>query len=217
MEPIFTKGIELYTHEHTSPVPPLLEELERETRERVPNSQMLTGRVEGTLLQMLVRISGARRVVDIGTYTGYSALMMAGGLPEGGELITCEVSEAHADIARRYFKRSPHGGKIRLALGPALATLSGLRDESVDFVFIDADKASYPAYYDESMRILRRGGLIAVDNVLWSGRVLAPTGEDADQDTRAIIAFNDRVRADERVEKVMLTVRDGVYLIRKSL
>lgn len=215
MKPLFPKDIKLYTHEHTSPVPPLLEELERETRERVPNSQMLTGRVEGTLLQMLVRISGARRVVDIGTYTGYSALMMAGGLPEDGELITCEVSEAHADIARRYFKRSPDGKKIRLAFGPALQTLSGLQGESVDFVFIDADKASYPAYYDESMRILRRGGLIAVDNVLWSGRVLASSDEAADQDTRAIIAFNEKVRGDGRVEKVMLTVRDGVYLIRK--
>jgi caffeoyl-CoA O-methyltransferase len=212
MERLFPEDIDLYTREHTSPASPLLEELERETREKVPGSQMLTGRVEGTLLRMLVRISGARRVVDIGTYTGYSALMMAEGLPEDGELITCEVSEAHADIARRYFLKSPHGGKIRLALGPALVTLSELQGESVDLVFIDADKTSYPAYYEESMRILRRGGLIAVDNVLWSGRVLAGP---RDEDTGAIIAFNEQVRKDERVEKVMLTVRDGVYIIRK--
>lgn len=212
MELLFPEGIDQYTHEHTSPASPLLEELERETREKMPGAQMLTGRVEGTLLKMLVSISGARRVVDIGTYTGYSALMMAEGLPEDGELITCEVSREHASMARRYFQRSPHGKKIRLVLAPALETLSEIPDWSVDFVFIDADKTSYPAYYDESMRILRNGGLIAVDNVLWSGRVLSTPEDD---DTKAIIDFNEKVTGDQRAEKVMLTVRDGVYLIRK--
>ncbi len=200
-----------YIEDHTGPVPPLLEELERETREKTRNPGMLTGKVEGTFLRMLVRVSGARKVVEIGTFTGYGALMMAEGLPADGELITCDVSEEHASIARRYFDRSPHGKKIRLVLGPAAETLRKIPDGSVDFVFVDADKESYPAYYEESVRILRTGGLIAADNVLWSGRVLSPEDEDA----RAIAFFNSRVQGDDRVEKVMLPVRDGVYLIRK--
>jgi len=200
-----------YIEDHAGPVPPLLEELERETREKTRNPGMLTGKVEGTFLRMLVRVSGARKVVEIGTFTGYGALMMAEGLPADGELITCDVSEEHASIARRYFDRSPHGKKIRLVLGPAAETLRKIPDGSVDFVFVDADKESYPAYYEESVRILRTGGLIAADNVLWSGRVLSPEDEDA----RAIAFFNSRVQGDDRVEKVMLPVRDGVYLIRK--
>jgi caffeoyl-CoA O-methyltransferase len=176
------------------------------------NPQMLTGKVEGRLLQMLVRISGAKRVVEVGTFTGYSALMMAAGLPESGELVTCEISRECAQIARRYFKKSVYGRKIRLHLGSALDTLSRLPDRSADLVFIDADKPSYALYYEESIRILRKGGLIAVDNVLWSGSVLKPD----DNDSRAIASLNERVKGDRRVEKVMLTVRDGIYLIRKK-
>lgn len=211
MERFFPENLERYIERHVSPVSPLLEELERETREKTRNPGMLTGKVEGTFLRMMVCVSGARKVVEIGTFTGYGALMMAEGLPADGELITCDVSEEHAAIARRYFDRSPHGKKIRFVLGPAAETLRQISDASVDFVFIDADKESYPAYYEESVRIVRSGGLIAADNVLWSGRVLAPE----DEDSRAIVFFNRRVQGDDRVEKVMLPVRDGVYLIRK--
>jgi caffeoyl-CoA O-methyltransferase len=203
--------LERYIEEHVGPVSPLLEELERWTKEETGRPGMLTGRVEGALLRMLVRIAGARRVVEIGCFTGYSALMMAEGLPEGGELVTCEILGEYASIAQKYFDRSPHGKKIRLALAPALETLSGIDDGSVDFVFIDADKELYPLYYEESVRILRSGGLIAADNVLWYGRVLSPE----DEESRAIVSFNRIVKRDERVEKVMLPVRDGVYLIRK--
>lgn len=200
-----------YVEENVGPVSPLLEELERETRERTGRPGMLTGRVEGSFLRMLVRLSGAKKIVEIGTFTGYSALMMAEGLPADGELVTCEVFGEYASIARKYFDRSPHGRKIRLVLGPAVETLGGISDESVDFVFIDADKEGYSLYYEESVRILRGGGLIAADNVLWYGRVLSPE----DDDSRAIVSFNRRVMSDARVEKVMLTLRDGVYLIRK--
>lgn len=200
-----------YIEDHAGPVSPLLEELERETREKTRNPGMLTGRVEGAFLRMLVGVLGARKVLEIGTFTGYGALMMAEGLPADGELITCDVSREYASFAQRFFDRSPHGKKIRLALGPAAGTLRGIPDGSVDFVFIDADKESYPAYYEESIRVLRGGGVIAVDNALWSGRVLSPE----DGDSRAIALFNRRVREDDRVEKVMLPVRDGVYLIRK--
>jgi caffeoyl-CoA O-methyltransferase len=206
------KELARYVEENVDPVSPLLEELERETREKTDNPGMLTGRVEGVLLRMLVRVSGARKVVEIGTFTGYSALMMAEGLPSEGELVTCEVSEEYASFARKYFRRSPHGSKIRLALGPAIDTLRGIPDGSVDFVFIDADKELYPRYYEESVRILRTGGVIVADNVLWYGQILSP--EDAD--SRAIVEFNRQVKADDRVEKVMLPVRDGVYLIRKQ-
>lgn len=211
MERFFPENLERYIERHAGPVSPLLEELERETREKTRNPGMLTGKVEGTFLRMLVCVSGARKVVEIGTFTGYGALMMAEGLPADGELVTCDVSEEHATIARRYFDRSPHGKKIRLVLGPAAETLRQIPDGSVDFVFIDADKESYPAYYEESVRIVRSGGLITADNVLWSGRVLSPE----DEDSRSIAFFNRRVQGDDRVEKVMLPLRDGVYLIRK--
>ena len=203
--------LERYIEENVGPVSPLLAELERLTKEETGRPGMLTGRVEGAFLRMLVRLSGARRVVEIGCFTGFSALMMAEGLPEDGELITCEILEEYAAIARKYFARSPHGRKIRLVLAPALETLGGIADGSVDFVFIDADKELYPLYYEESVRILRNGGVIAADNVLWYGRVLSPE----DDDSRAIVQFNRIVKGDERVEKVMLPVRDGVYLIRK--
>lgn len=204
--------IEKYVAEHSDSVPPLLEELEKETYEKTGYPQMLTGRVEGLFLQMLVRITGAKKVVDIGTFTGYSALMMAAGLPEGGGLTTCEIEEAHAAIARKYFMQSEHGSKIRLVLGPAIDTLRKIAIESVDFIFMDADKTSYGLYYEESIRILKKGGLMTVDNTLWYGRVLSPE----DDNSRAIVAFNETVRRDDRVEKVLLTIRDGITLIRKK-
>jgi caffeoyl-CoA O-methyltransferase len=211
MRLFFPEELERYAHAHTTRPSELMEELERQTKKCVPMSQMLTGRVEGTLLRMLVRISGAKRAVDVGTYTGYSALAMAEGLPPEGELITCEISEDHAELALRFIARSPRANQIRLRLGHALDTLREIPSGSTDFVFIDADKLSYPDYYEEGLRILRRGGLIAVDNVFWSGKVLDPK----DGDSRAISEFNELVKNDERVEKVMLSVRDGVYLIRK--
>lgn len=205
------KKIERYAADYTSPLSPLLEELQRETIRTMDNPQMLTGVVEGRLLQMLVTISGAERVLEIGTFTGFSALMMAEGLPDDGELITCEINKEHAAFARKYFRKSPHGRKIRLKMGSAVNTLKKISGRSIDFIFIDADKASYPLYYSESMRVLRKGGLIAADNALLSGKALAPD----DSDSRAIAVFNETVKNDSRAEKVFLPVRDGVYLIRK--
>jgi len=206
------KEIERYAGRHTGPVPRLLKELERETIERTGMANMLTGSVEGSFLKMLVRISGARRVVEIGTFTGYTALMIAAGLPEEAELTTMEISKRFAEIAERYFKKSPDRKKIKMVLGPAKDSLKGIADESIDFIFIDADKGSYPLYYGESKRILKRGGIIAADNALWYGRVLDPQ----DDDSRAVRRFNEIVKTDKDVEKVLLTIRDGVYLIRKK-
>jgi caffeoyl-CoA O-methyltransferase len=209
--PFILKEVEQYAESHTGPVSPIFLQLERETIEETDRANMLTGRVVGMFLKMLVQVSRAKKVIEIGTFTGYSALMMASGLPETGELVTCEVSVEYARIARKYFDRSPHGKKIDVQLAPALETVKKIPDGSVDFVFIDADKRSYHRYYEESLRILRQGGLIAVDNVLWYGSVLSP----CDEDSRAITSFNEMVLKDERVESVILTVRDGLSLIRK--
>ena len=203
-----------YIDGHTDDLSPLLEDLLAETEKITGRSYWSIGKVEGKLLQMLIRITNARRVVEVGTFTGFSALVMAEALPENGILMTCEFSREYADIALRYFNKSPYGNKIQLKLGPALQTLSAIPDTSVDFVFIDADKPSYSNYFDESLRILHPGGLIFVDNVFWRNKIFKKkiTNENA----RAIAAFNDKVLQEGRVEKVMLSVRDGVYLIRKK-
>ena len=202
---------EAYALAHTSPMSDLLEEIERFTLTETPYPSMLTGRVEGRFLQLMVQLSGARRVVDIGTFTGYSALAMAEVLPGDGRILTIEHSPEHARIARQFFARSPHGAKISLKEGEALHILQNLPEAETDLVFIDADKQNYSAYYGESMRILRDGGWILADNALWYGGVLDPQ----DQDSRAMAAFNDLVNADPRADKLFFTIRDGIYLIRK--
>lgn len=213
MTPIVPEALEHYCAAHTSPPEPLLGELAAYTRAHCQYAQMLTGPVEGRLLRMLVQISGARRVLEIGTFTGYSALSMAAGLPDGGELITCDVNPETSEIAQSFFDRSPHGGKIQLKRGRAIKTLRALPLEPpFDFVFLDADKESYLDYYEAVLPRLRPGGLIAADNTLWSGKVLDPK-ENSDH---AIVAFNAHVHGDVRVEHVLLSVRDGVLLIRKK-
>jgi len=213
MEAELAKIVEDYVDAHTDNVSQLLEELLAETEKITGRSRWSVGKVEGKLLQMLIKISNARRVVEVGTFTGYSALAMAEALPQDGVLTTLENSPEFADIAQRYFEKSPYGHKIQLKLGPALQSLQAIPDNSEDFVFIDADKPSYGLYFDEAMRILRSGGIIFVDNVFWRHKIFKKkiTNENA----RAIAAFNEKVRRETRVEKVMLSVRDGVYLIRK--
>lgn len=199
---------------HTDDVSLLLEELMAETESITGRSFWSIGKVEGKLLQLLIKMSGTERAVEVGTFTGYSALVIAEALPEDGILTTCENSRQYADIARRYFDKSPYGRKINLQLGPALQTLKKIPAGSEDFVFIDADKPSYGDYFDEALRILGPGGLIFVDNVFWRNKIFKKkiTNENA----RAIAGFNEKVRQEDRVEKVMLSVRDGVYLMRKK-
>jgi caffeoyl-CoA O-methyltransferase len=213
MIPIVPAPIDAYCLAHTTPAEPLLDELATYTRAHCKLPQMLTGPVEGALLRMLVQVSGARRVLEIGTFTGYSALSMAAGLPDDGKLITCELDPDHARIAQSFFDRSPQRGKIRLQIGAALDTLRALPDDTLfDFVFIDADKENYLAYYETVLPRLRRGGLIAADNTLWSGKVLDPK----EKSDLAIVAFNRHVHNDPRVEHTLLSIRDGVMLIRKK-
>jgi caffeoyl-CoA O-methyltransferase len=214
VKPDLAAVIAAYVEDHTDPVSPLMDELACETQKHTGLLHWSIGRAEGKLLQMLVAISGARNIVEIGTFTGYSALLMAAALPADGSIVTCEANASYARIARQFFDRSPFGYKIRLEIGPASKTLSRMPDSVADFVFIDADKPSYGAYYQEALRILDGGGLIFVDNVFWRGKIFKkPITND---NARAIAAFNDTVRADPRVEKVMLAIRDGCFLIRKK-
>jgi caffeoyl-CoA O-methyltransferase len=204
--------IDDYAAAHTSALTPLMTELVAETEGKFPDrSEMLCGQVEGQFLRMLVAISGARRVLEIGTFTGFSALMMAAGLPADGELTTLELDPGHAEFARSYFERSPDGRKVRLVLGPALESLKTLSGP-FEFAFIDADKVNYPNYYEATVPLMSAGGLIAIDNALREGKVLKPKGEPS----RRTAELNDMITRDDRVEHVMLTVRDGIMLARKK-
>jgi caffeoyl-CoA O-methyltransferase len=211
MPDITPREIEQYAEAHTSPLPPLLDELVRETHSQFEEcAGMLSGPMVGQFLQTLVASTRARRVLEVGTFTGFSALMMAGGLDRGGELFTLELSEKHAAFARSFFERSEHPERIWLMEGPALESIRSLAGP-FDLVFIDADKPNYVNYYEAVLPMLSDHGVIVADNVLWSGEVVDPK----DDNGRAIAAFNDHVAADERVTQVMLPVRDGLLLIRK--
>jgi caffeoyl-CoA O-methyltransferase len=211
---IVPEPIERYAEEHTTPPEPLLADLAKETRETLESPQMLTGTVEGRLLELLVYASGARRVLELGTFSGYSALSMAAGLAPGGRIDTCELDESRAAVAQRYIDQSPYADRIQIHLGPALETVDRLEGR-FDFVFIDADKPNYVNYYEAVLPRLSEHGFIAADNTLWSGRVL--DDRDDDEGTLAIRAFNEHVKSDSRVISVMLTVRDGVTLIRPKV
>ena len=210
---IVPEPIERYAEEHTTQPEPLLAELAKETRETLESPQMLTGTVEGRFLELLVYASRAERVLELGTYSGYSSLSMAASLPPGGRIDTCELDENRAAVARRYIEQSAYADRIQIHLGPALETIGRLEGE-FDFVFIDADKPNYLNYYEAVLPRLSERGFIAADNTLWSGRVL--DDGDGDEGTRAIKAFNEHVKSDARVTSVMLTVRDGVTLIRPN-
>ncbi len=203
--------VEQYAAEHTTPEPPWFATLAEETRNATRAPTMMVGTLEGRLLTALVAMLRPRSVLEIGTFTGYSALSMAEALPPDGRIVTCDISEEHLAIARRHIAASPYAGVIEIRSGPALETIATLPGP-FDLVFIDADKTSYSAYFEATLAKLAPDGVILVDNVLWSGRVLDPAVTEPD--TAAIRAFNDQVLADDRVEVVMLTVRDGVSLIR---
>lgn len=211
--PVVDPAIEEYTEAHTTPPPPHLAALAEETARTLDAPGMMVGPVEGRFLHLLVLATGARRVLEIGTFSGYSALSMAAGLPPGGRLVTCEIDERHAEVARRAVAASPWAAQVDVRVGPALDTLATL-DGPFDLVFVDADKANYVAYYEAVLPKLAAGGLLVVDNTLWSGRVLDPA--DTTEDTVAIRAFNDHVRADPRVVCVQLPVRDGVTLVARA-
>ncbi len=194
---------------------PLLSELAEETRKLGWIAQMQIAPEQGTLMSILARISGARRAIEIGTFTGYSAICVARGLPADGRLLCLDLNQEWTSIARRYWERAGLNGKITLKLGLAADTLRALpASEGFDFAFIDADKPNYRLYYEEILKRMPRDGLILFDNVLWNGRVV--DAEDQSEDTRAIRELNDFVAADSRVEAVMIPVADGLTIVRKK-
>lgn len=213
---LLPEQVEQYVFNEIAKETALQRQLRLETS-RLPGSQMQIGPDQGALLAMLVRLIGARRALEIGVYTGYSALCVAAALPADGKLVACDISAEWTNVARRYWAQAGLAERIELRLGPALATLNELLSAggagSFDFVFIDADKREYDAYYEASLQLVRAGGLIAIDNVLWGGAVADPA--EVDPETAAIRALNQKIRADRRVESCLLTVGDGVLLARR--
>lgn len=202
--------IDAYAAAKSEATSDLLKELANVTQQETSHPIMLSGPTVGRFLKLVVQILGAKRVLEIGMFTGYSALSMSEGLPADGKLITCDMDKHAIDIARRFFARSEHGSKIEIKEGPALDTLKSLSGP-FDLAFIDADKVSYPDYYESTLQLLRPGGVILIDNVLYSGKVLKPECANS----RAIALLNDRLSSDERVDRVLLPIRDGLFLVRK--
>ncbi|MBU2664481.1 class I SAM-dependent methyltransferase [Actinoplanes bogorensis] len=200
-----------YLLDHCTPADDVLRDLAAETRQSLPAyAGMQISHDEGELLTMLVRLVAPATAVEIGVFTGYSSICIARGLPKGGRLLAFDVSEEFTAVARRYWARAGVDDRIELTLGPALESVRALTGE-IDFAFVDADKTGYPDYYEELVPRMRPGGLIVIDNVLRDGRVLDPVN-DGDV---AVSRLNDRIVTDDRVESVMLPVRDGVTLVRK--
>lgn len=204
------KTIEDYAITHTTTLPRHLKSLMDFTQENRADSMMITGVIEGTLLQFLVWVANAQRVLEIGTFTGFSAQMMAEALPDNGQLITCDIDSETSKIAQEYWYSSPHGHKIQLRLGPALKTLTTL-DGIFDLIFIDADKENYPEYFEIALELLAPRGIIVIDNVLWGGNVLDPQ----DSIDCAIASLNSRISEDEDLTHVLLPIRDGIMLVHR--
>ncbi len=207
-------ALEQYVETMSSPEDALLRELERETYLRVINPRMISGHIQGKFMEMLVRMLRPRRILEIGTFTGYSALCMAAGLDDGGIIDTCEIDDELEEMIRSFFDRSQHGGKIRLHIGSALEIAPTL-GERYDLVFMDGDKREYAAYYNMLMDngLVGSGSFILADNILWYGKVVEPVAK-GDKQTQAIVDFNRMIRVDERVENVIIPIRDGINLIR---
>ena len=210
MSHIVSEEIEAYAEQHTTDPSDLFHALKNVTQEKMQYHRMQVGKVEGGFLRLLARMLQARSIVEIGTFTGYSALCMAEGMADDGKLITCDVDLEATAIAKEHWAQSPHGAKIELRLGPALDTIAAI-DGPIDMVFIDADKENYVNYWEAILPKVRQGGLLVADNVLWSGRILKPEKPS----DFAVDRFNKHVVADTRVEAVMLSVRDGVTVAWK--
>jgi predicted O-methyltransferase YrrM len=210
-ERFLSKEVAEYVLNNSANEPQLMANLRQETMSSTECPQMICGPVEGQLLNMLVKFSNAKHVLEIGTFTGYSALYIASALGDDSKLTTCEIDERHANTALKYFARSPWAHKIDLKLAPALETIKKL-DGPFDLVFLDADKKGYPKYYEETLAKVRQGGLIVIDNTFWGGKVLAPN----DLETKTIAELNESLRDDPRVDVLMLAIRDGITLCIKK-
>ena len=206
--------INSYAEEHTSPESELLSELNRDTNAHVMFPRMLSGHLQGRLLSMLSKMIRPKKILEIGTYTGYSALCLSEGLQEGGMIHTIELNPEHEDMILKYFRNAGVDKKITLHLGNARKIIPTL-NETFDLIFIDADKENYCNYFELIFSKLRNGGYIFADNTLWSGKVLEPVNPN-DKETKGIVEFNNKIAADSRVENILLPVRDGLMIIRKK-
>jgi caffeoyl-CoA O-methyltransferase len=213
MEKLVPTEIEAYAEQHSMPESAICRALREETLRTMEYPQMVVGPLEGAFLKMMTKLVGAKRVLEIGMFTGYSALCFAEALPDDGEIITCEINEKSAAMARRYFGKVPVGKKINIRMGPALDTMRTLTGP-FDVIFIDADKANYLNYYRRSLDLLAQNGVILIDNVLWSGEVLKQPPPD--ESTAAIQELNRTVAADPCVSAVLVTTRDGILVITRT-
>jgi len=211
MNQLVAPGIETYAEAHSIAESAVCRALREETHRTMEHPQMMVGPLEGAFLKMMIRLIGARRVLEVGMFTGYSALCFAEALPADGTVVTCEIDEGSAELARRYFSRSQDGPKISVRMGPALDTMRDLTGP-FDLVFIDADKPNYVRYYRRALDLVAPGGVILVDNVLWNGDVLKQPAPD--EKTAAIQELNRTVAADPRVSAVLLPIRDGVLVVK---
>jgi len=214
MHTLVSADIEAYAQAHSIPESDLCRALREETQRRMASPQMIVGSLEGAFLKMMTQLVQATRVLEIGMFTGYSALCFAEALPVEGTVVTCEIDEESAALARQYFARSPSGKKIEVRMGPALDTMRDLKGP-FDLIFIDADKINYVNYYRRALDLVSPRGVILVDNVLWDGNVLQEPAPD--ENTAAIQELNRVVVADPRVTAVLVTVRDGILVIRPQL
>lgn len=205
--------IEEYALSHTSDEPEILKKLSRETQAKIMFPRMLSGHLQGRFLSLLSQVIRPKRILEIGTYTGYSCICLCEGLPEEGIIHTIEVNEELGGIIMKYFREAGILKKVKLHFGNALEVIPAIKEE-FDLVFIDADKVNYPKYYDLVFPKVKTGGVIIADNILWSGKVL-DKDENQDADTKALVAFSKKVQSDERVQNLLLPIRDGLMIIRK--
>ncbi len=213
MKQLVPSEIEAYAETHSIPESALCRALREETLRTMEYPQMVVGPLEGAFLKMMTQLVGAKRVLEIGMFTGYSALCFAEALPVDGSVVTCEINEKSAALARRYFAQAPCGGKISIRMGPALETMRTLAGP-FDLIFIDADKVNYLNYYRRALDLLSPKGVILIDNVLWSGEVLKQPPPDGN--TAAIQELNRTVADDPNVTAVLVTIRDGVLVVRRK-
>ena len=207
-----TYAIEEYLEQHATPMDEVLSSLYRETYLHAMNPRMASGPVQGRFLQLICQLMNPKRVLEIGTFTGFATICMARGMASDGSLITIEANEECEGMIRRYLDKAAVADRVRLVIGDAKEVIPTL-ESGFDLVFIDADKISYPVYYDLVMDKLNPGGIVLADNVLWEGKVL--NADTKERDTKAIQAFNDKVQTDPRVENVLLPLRDGLMMVRK--
>ena len=206
------KDIQKYCKEHTEEDITLLSEIEKHTWENEDVPQMISGQLVGKLLQSVIKMIGANRIVEVGTFTGYSALQMAEVIPDDGEIHTCELMKKHAKTAQLFFDHSKFGNKITIHKGPALSSMEQLPSGAFDMAFIDADKSNYLDYYKRCLTLVRGGGVIILDNMLWSGNVINPK----DDDSKALRKTGDYIQKDKRVFNLLLPIRDGLMLCIKN-